>query len=570
MGSYESIGTIQPFLQLKEGVWADVYKAYDTSRDRYVLLKTLKSGFAHDEAIAKRFEQEAWLMASVDHPNVVQVLDAGHEGATVYFTAEYIEGLSLSALLEKRSLPPVVALHLLKQLALGLQAAHERGILHRDIKPANVLIGHDGSVRLADFGMASRPEESDNQELRGTMAYVAPELLFDGHPSEASDLFSLGATFFEMLTGRAAFRGSDTTALFDQILHADPLPRLRANPEIPESVLHVCETLLEKKPAQRYVNCSELIAALEALLETVPGYEGKEEMASVMADPEGYVGTHRLGPHPPISEKVDKLPVASSTLKRSRWVPAGVVLSVAALLLVLWFLPGNTVPEPQEVAAIPIQGDSLSAAEGFAEPDSSAVISETVVAAPPAVQTPLVERAVPQPTEPERSAVASDSSQADTVQVSPPLPEPIQHGTLSVSCTPYCEVMVDDAPVGQAPPLLELSLEPGLRRVRLEHPELPAYTTEVVIEPGKQDSLKIAMREQVGTITLNVLPWARVYIDDAFRGEVPPSRSFTLAPGEHALRLEHDDLGTWSTTVLVAAGEVKTQDFNLKALLEQP
>ena len=133
MGRFESIGAIQPFLKLQEGEWADVYKAYDTSLERNVLLKRLKSEYAGNESVAQRFEDEARLMAQVKHPNVVSVLSSARSETAVYFIAEFVEGQSADALLENGGLPVQLTIHILKEVATGLEAAHNQSIFHRDI-----------------------------------------------------------------------------------------------------------------------------------------------------------------------------------------------------------------------------------------------------------------------------------------------------------------------------------------------------------------------------------------------------------------------------------------------------
>ena len=248
MGRFESIGTVQPFLKLKEGVWAEVFKAYDATSKQNVLLKKLKQEYGTDPEIADRFQSEVQLMARIDHPNVVSILSSGKSERVVYFVAEYIEGTSLDALIDTGSLPPYLAAFILHEAALGLQAAHEKNILHRDLKPANILISASGQVKLTDFGMASVLSPEDKQEIRGTLPYLAPELVFEGNPDASTDLFALGVTLHEMLAGQRPFRGASPSDIFDQILHHDPLPYLVNNPDLPPALLQICGSLLEKDP----------------------------------------------------------------------------------------------------------------------------------------------------------------------------------------------------------------------------------------------------------------------------------------------------------------------------------
>ncbi|WP_243664868.1 serine/threonine-protein kinase, partial [Rhodothermus marinus] len=182
MGRPERIGDLQPFAELASGPTATVYKAYQASLDRFVLLKILRPELAEDEAFVQRFEEEARLAARVQHPNVVAVYAFGREGPHVYFATEFVEGVSLRELLAHGPLPPALALYITAEVARGLKAAHEKGVLHRDLKPANILISLEGQVKLTDFGMASLLTQGGNDEVRGTPGYLRPSRCWARRP----------------------------------------------------------------------------------------------------------------------------------------------------------------------------------------------------------------------------------------------------------------------------------------------------------------------------------------------------------------------------------------------------
>ncbi|RMF60821.1 MAG: serine/threonine protein kinase, partial [Bacteroidetes bacterium] len=161
MGRIEPIGDFQPFAELARRPATIVYKAYQSSLERFVLLKVLRPEYARDEDLARRFEAEARLLARIQHPNVVAVYACGRHGEHLYLAAEYVEGTDLAALLRHGPLPPALALYVAREAARGLQAAHAQGILHRDLKPGNILVALDGQVKLTDFGMASLAAEHE-------------------------------------------------------------------------------------------------------------------------------------------------------------------------------------------------------------------------------------------------------------------------------------------------------------------------------------------------------------------------------------------------------------------------
>src|SRR6056297_2293147 len=205
----DPIGGVQPFAELARGEASVVYKGYRRADNRLVLLKTVRPE-SGDEDLTVRFEEEARLAAQVEHPNVVTVLEAGRDGPTAYLITEFIEGLDLAALIDQGPLPPALAAYVLHEAVQGLAAVHAEGILHRDLKPANLLISSDGAVKLTDFGLASLAPTGTGEpgtadvEVRGTLGYLAPEIVRGDPPSPAADLFSLGAVLVEMLVGRSA------------------------------------------------------------------------------------------------------------------------------------------------------------------------------------------------------------------------------------------------------------------------------------------------------------------------------------------------------------------------------
>src|SRR5690554_5446395 len=173
MGITGLVEDIQPFAELFEGATTLVYKAYQRSEDRFVLLKTLRLEYRFDEDLSRRFEEEARIASSIEHPNVVRMLAYGQGSRGAYLVAEYVDGLNLADIIAAGKTPPELSAYVLRETGLGLQAAHDMGILHRDIKPSNILVSFDGQVKLTDFGMASLIESGQSDTVRGTLAYLA-------------------------------------------------------------------------------------------------------------------------------------------------------------------------------------------------------------------------------------------------------------------------------------------------------------------------------------------------------------------------------------------------------------
>jgi Protein kinase domain len=251
-----------------------VYLAEDLALGRRVALKVLAPELSGDQAFRERFRLESRLAASIDHPNVIPVYEAGEAEGQLYIAMRYVEGTDFRRLIDEESaLETARAVELVARAADGLQAAHERGLVHRDVKPSNLLIASPGEhehVYLADFGLTktteSEEEAREAAQLSGTADYVAPELITEGGAGKAADVYALGCVLYEALTGRVPF--PRRSALETLVAHIDePVPRPSATrPEIPSGLDAVVERAMAKDPAGRYASAAELAAAARATL----------------------------------------------------------------------------------------------------------------------------------------------------------------------------------------------------------------------------------------------------------------------------------------------------------------
>jgi dipeptidyl aminopeptidase/acylaminoacyl peptidase len=271
LGPYEIVAP------LGSGGMGEVYRARDSRLDRDVAIKVLPGEVgAHPEKL-RRFAQEARAAAALNHPNVVAVYDVHSEGATPYVVSELLEGETLRSALQRGALPVRRALELAGQLAAGLAAAHQKGIVHRDVKPANIFLTPDGRAKLLDFGLARvvEPGDTDHESTHvadgpatrpgtvlGTVGYMAPEQVRGEAVDSRADVFALGVVCYEMLAGRRAFERDSAVEVMAAIVRDDP-PDL---PErVPASVARVVRRCLEKTPAQRFQSMTDLGFALEAV-----------------------------------------------------------------------------------------------------------------------------------------------------------------------------------------------------------------------------------------------------------------------------------------------------------------
>jgi serine/threonine-protein kinase len=271
----------------------EVYRAYDSRLDREVAVKILPERLADDPGAQVRFEREAKAVAALSHPNILAIHDFGRDGCVSYAVMELLEGETLRQRLKSEQLSPRKALDLALQIARGLAAAHDKGVLHRDLKPENVFVGHEGSVKVLDFGLAKvvPPEPAGGRgseevtlsrhtsagTVLGTTGYMSPEQVRGAEADHRSDIFSFGVLLYEMLAGQRAFQGESRADVMSAILKEDPpeLSDIRAG--VPPAVTEIVRHCLEKKPGERFQSARDLAFSLESI--------GEEEFGRAAAAP---------------------------------------------------------------------------------------------------------------------------------------------------------------------------------------------------------------------------------------------------------------------------------------------
>ena len=250
------------------GGMSDVYKAKDHKLNRHVAVKVLKQEFSENTNFVSKFRVEAQAAASLMHPNIVNVYDVGEDNGVYYIVMELVDGITLKKYIEKKARLSVrEALSIAIQACMGIEAAHNNHIIHRDIKPQNIIISKDGKVKVTDFGIAKAATSNTiTSNVMGSVHYTSPEQARGGYSDEKSDIYSMGITLFEMLTGRVPFNGETTVAIaIKHIQEEMPSPREYV-PEIPVCVEQIVLKCTQKSPDRRYHSMAALIADLKKAL----------------------------------------------------------------------------------------------------------------------------------------------------------------------------------------------------------------------------------------------------------------------------------------------------------------
>jgi len=374
MAALEELGRYRVENVLGGGGMALVYRARDEELDRPVAIKLLADNLAADEAFRQRFLREARLAAQLAHPNVVQIYDSGEADGRPYIVMEYVEGETLADLLaRRRTLPPAEVVELALQICSGLEHAHQAGLVHRDIKPQNLLIRGDGTVKIADFGIARSAHGTrltETGSVLGTAAYLAPEQAAGEEVTPAADVYAVGVVLYELLAGRTP-RTAETLTHFLLSGEEQPIPELRElAPEVPEALEDVVMRCLARIPEYRPSSAGALAADLTGTSGELPTValgldDGAEAPTRVAA-----AGGTRVAP---ASETTASTSTAPETMVRSvarRPRAAALVIGAVAVALAVgaWVVfgddsdSGSSTPPPAPVERSPAErAEDLSA-----------------------------------------------------------------------------------------------------------------------------------------------------------------------------------------------------------------
>ena len=382
------LGQYHVLEQVGKGGMATVYKATQSTINRIVAIKVLPRSFLHDDTFMQRFLREAKLFASLEHFHILPIYDYGEYDGMPFIVMRYLDGGTLQTRIKQGPLSPDETVRIIRQVADALDFAHSHGVIHRDIKPSNIMLDRQGNAYLTDFGIAKMGEGTSQltgSGIVGTPAYMAPEQTKQGPPTPAADVYALGVTLFEMITGQVPF--SADTPIAQILMHLqDPVPSLReASPGIPPELDAILQKAMAKSPRDRYEKASDLAKDLERV-RAAGGWSWTSGAAfsgaqTIQYSPE--VLGHQLGegltlPKPPSPPPPTSPNRAAPAIPRTPiLIGAGVVALILAFAFGAFILPSLVNRSTPTPTLAPAASETTPATSIAAVPASSSPTAQT-------------------------------------------------------------------------------------------------------------------------------------------------------------------------------------------------
>jgi serine/threonine-protein kinase len=487
---------------LKKDDYTSVYIADHIYLGKKIILKTLNTENITDLLLIDRFKREAKILARLDHPNIIKVLDSSRHKNVFYLSFEYFKSSNLHEIIKNNLLTNNQKRNILIQLARGLEAAHQAGIIHRDIKPENILINENNHIKIADFGLATIINESvltNKSSIVGTPSYMSPEQIRGEKLTPQSDLFSLGIIIYELFCGENPFLGKDINASINNILDFDEHKIMTGVAQLPQEISLIIKNILQRDKEVRLKSASEILRLLKD--ETAPqkiSHSSRKYNAKTMM------------------------------------ITASVIASIIIVFILINNYNSKSNPIEEQPFIIkdinhPIEEDTVK------EKDNSIF-----------------------PRQVTNAVIAGEKMRSIPVRPVPPT------GKLNVYSNPDADIFIDSQYIGSTPLKDDISLAAGVYSVGLAHHAYPDYHRTIKINPGEEVLWNVNLDTLFGYLNCNIYPWGEVYIDGKLIGQSPFQKPLILIPGRHVINVENPKFKTFTDSLTIVQKETTDCKIYLK------
>jgi serine/threonine-protein kinase len=499
---------------LKKDGQTGVYLANHIFLSKQIILKTLNTDGLSDKTILERFKREAKILARLDHPNIIKVLDFGTYNNFFYISFEYFPGRNLREVINNNNLSTDNKIQLIIQLLRALNIAHQNDIVHRDIKPENILINSTQELKIADFGLALVMNENNltqSSTVVGTPSYMSPEQI-RGEKTHQTDLFSCGLVCFELFTGRNPVLGKDVGTTINNILNFNFESIAKEIENAPSPVKLAIESMLHNNSSKRAKSVSEVLK-----------YFGEEEDQNIA--------------------------LRGITKFKKSYMYTFIILIAAVLSGTVYIKYFFNIKHPQVSPNAFSNNYEQTGRDNITidipRVNKTEVKRDAVIGKKPGTVIPI-----------KRVKSDPDKNVDSTLKTV---------GKVSIDCYPWAQVFIDNKKI-DITPLHDFSLSPGRHKIELVQPEFPIYKKYINISSGKTASININFEEMVGYLNCEVYPWAEVYVDNKLIGTTPFTRPVAVTPGTHQLTIKNANYAPVSKVITIQAKQQSSFSYNFQGL----